>query len=386
MRARLGLYYLLLLGAIGGLNPWLAVILDDAGATAVGKSFILAAFPFGVLVAGPAGSWLADRTGREIAVLRAAAGLCVAASVWLVVAAGTGALIGVALATAGLAVARPPLIPVADMVTVDRLGMGPGGYGPVRAFGSVGFIAAALIVGASLDRWPLAPVWVGAGAATGLALLTFTLPETSRSRRPRTSSGGFTAVLTLLKNPVILALCLVATLHRGTIGFYDQFYALHTTDILGLPGWVAGASIALGVALEVGVLVAGHRLLDRFGPMTLILVAVGSQIPRWALTATLTSAGGLIATQILHGVGFGCWWVGGVALVARQAPADLRNTAQGLFVAAGHGVGSFGALGIAAVMLDGPGTSAAFGLLTGVSAVALVVTVAWLRPAVRRAG
>lgn len=385
VRGRLGLYYLLLLGAIGGLNPWLAVILEDAGASGTGKALILGTFPAGVLLAGPAGAWIADRTGREIGVLRGAAVLSLGASVGLLVAAASGALIGLALGTAALAMTRAPLAPVADMATVGRVGLGSGGYSAVRAWGSIGFIVAALVVGALLDDWPAAPLWIGVGTMAALALLTFTIPETAGAEPARKSPGGFTAIRTVLGIPVLAALCVVACLHRGTIGFYDQFYAHHTTDILGLPGWVPGLSIAIGVALEVGILTLGHRLLERFGAMTLVLVAVVSQIPRWALTATLLSPGALIGTQVLHGFGFGLWWVGGVALVARYAPAELRNTAQGVFVAAGHGVGSFLALGVAAAMLDGPGTGAAFGVLAVISTVALAVTLGWLLPASRRA-
>ncbi|MCP4873320.1 MAG: MFS transporter [Proteobacteria bacterium] len=384
VRGRLGLYYLLLLGAIGSLNPWLAVILEDAGASGTGKALILTTFPVGVLLAGPAGAWIADRTGREIGVLRGAAVLSLGASIGLLVAAASGALIGLALGAAALAMTRAPLAPVADMATVRRVGLGR--YSAVRAYGSIGFILAALLVGALLDDWPTAPLWIGVATLGALAALTFTLPETPEAERQRSSTGGFAAIRTVLGIPVLAALCVVACLHRGTIGFYDQFYAHHTTDILGLPGWVPGLSIALGVALEVGILTLGRHLLDRFGPMTLVLIAVVSQIPRWVLTASLVSPGLLIATQVLHGLGFGLWWVGGVALVARHAPEELRNTAQGVFVAAGHGIGSFLALGVAAVMLDGPGTGAAFQVLAAISSMALAVTLLWLLPASRRSG
>jgi PPP family 3-phenylpropionic acid transporter len=263
--------------------------------------------------------------------------------------------------------------------------VGAGGYGSVRLWGSVGFIVAALLVGALLDHRPAVPLWVGAASMAGLAVVTWTLPERQSAAPPTGPRLDLRAAGRLLTQPLLLSLCVVAALHRGTICFYDQFYALHTTDVLGLPGWVPGLSIGVGVAVEVGVLAGSRRLLDRFGPTNLVVFAVVSQIPRWLLTATLTSGGGLIATQVLHGVGFGCWWVGSVALVARHAPEGLRTTAQGVFFAAGHGVGSFLALGLAAVLLDGAGTGTAFAILAGASTVALACAILWLVPAVARA-
>ncbi len=380
MTGRLGAYYFLLLAAIGGLNPWLAVVLDDAGATGEQTALILAAFPVGVLLAGPGGAWIADRTGRSVRVLRIAAVLSAACTAAMIPA---GGLLPLGLAVLGLALVRAPLPPVADMVTVRDRGMG--GYGPIRAWGSVGFVGAALLVGAALDARPRVPLEVGAVAMVGVAAVTFALPssrpegagEAATPRRPR-------AAWSLLAHPVIAALCVVAVLHRGTIGFYDQFYARHTVDALGLPGWVPGVSIALGVAVEVGIMAAGRALLARFGAYRLVLVAIASQIPRWWLTATLTDPAGLIAVQLLHGVGFGAWWVGGVALVVRSAPEGSENTAQGVFIAAGHGAGSFLALGIAAAMLDGAGTGAAFRLLAVLSAAAFVLAASWLRRVVPR--
>jgi hypothetical protein len=148
--------------------------------------------------------------------------------------------------------------------------------------------------------------------------------------------------------------------------------------------WIASASIALGVGLEVIVLAKSHRLLQRFGPGLLIVVAIVSGVPRWILTASTEHRLMLILVQGLHGLGFGAWWVGAIALVDRHAPGQLRNSAQGLFMASTHGLGNLVAMGCAWLLLDRSSTTAVFlssGLLSAFAALGCFV---FLLPALRR--
>ncbi len=380
LRRRLALWYFLMFGSIGALNPWLAVVLEDAGASGLALAGVLALFPIGVLVAGPLGSWLADRTGRERAVLRVSVLLTAVASAAL---AGSVGLLALALASLGVALFRAPPTAVADMYTVRQVGWDRRGYGRIRAWGSVGFILGAFGVGAVLDTLPRSPLWISAAAVAGLALVTFALPRRQRSEAEQVATRR--SPWPLLRNPVLVSLFAVAICHRATISFYDAFFALHATAELGLPSWVPGTSIALGVGMEVLVLFMGHRLLARLGPLPLVLAGVLVSAPRWLLTGLLTDPVALIAVQSLHGLSFGAWWVGGLAIVARHSPEELRNTGQGLFLASGHGVGTLAAMGLAALLLDRVSSGTAFLWMAGLSAAALVGVLAGLLPALRRA-
>ena len=379
LRRRLALWYFLMFGSIGALNPWLAVVLEEAGASGLVLAGTLALFPIGVLVAGPVGSWVADRTGHERAVLRVSVLLAAIASVAL---AGATGLLALGLTSLGVALFRAPPTAVADMYTVRQVGWDRRGYGRIRAWGSVGFILGAFGVGAVLDVMPRSPLWISAAAIAGLAALTFALPR--RTRTEAEQGDGRRSPWPLLRNPVLVSLFVVAICHRATISFYDAFFALHATAELGLPSWVPGTSIALGVGMEVLVLFAGHRLLARFGPLPLVLAGVAASAPRWLLTGVLTDPAALIAVQALHGLSFGAWWVGGLAIVARHSPERLRNTGQGLFLASGHGVGTLAAMGMAAMLLDRITTGSAFCLMAGLSLVALAGVLLALLPALRR--
>ncbi|MEE2829259.1 MAG: MFS transporter [Myxococcota bacterium] len=377
-RSQLTLWYILFLGAVGAFHPYLAVVLDDAGARGLAKAGILSLFPLGSILAGPTLTWVADRTGRGVLVLRIALIVTAAASIALAL---DQSLPWMVAWICVLSFSRAPTSSIVDMLTVGRLGMGRTGYGGVRAWGSVGFILAAATVSLFLDELPLIPLWSTAGLLVGLAVLTMTI----RSERRPVGPQERASISTLLSNRALLGVYFVAILHQATISFYDHFYALHITRTLrDLPSWTVGASIIVGVGLEVLVLVNGHRLLKRFGPLTLVLMGVASGIPRGLITAGTTDPALLIGTQALHGLGFGAWWVGAIALVSSNAPEKLRNSAQGLFMASSHGLGTLLAMGTAALLLDRASTTAVFYANSGLSVLALVAALLLIFPAARR--
>ena len=377
-RIRLTLWYVLFLAAVGALHPYLAVVLDDAGASGRSKAAILSLFPAGSMIAGPGLTWVADRTGKSVTVLRISVG--VSAAMALVLACGLS-LWWMVPCLGILSFARAPSTSIVDMLTARRLGMGKAGYGSVRAWGSVGFIASAAGVGLLLDSAPLAPLYVHGAFLLGLAVLTLRIPVEEEQPNPSSSA----AITEVLRRPVLVALYGVGILHQSTISFYDHFYALHVTRTLELGSWVASASIVLGVGLEVLVLARGHSLLRRIGPGALIVLGVASGLPRWLITAETTDPLLLIATQSLHGIGFGAWWVGAIALVDRHAPGRLRNSAQGLFMASSHGFGTLLAMTAAGMLLDRTSTAAVFMSSAGFSALALIGACTVLLPALRKA-
>ena len=361
----LSLWYVLAIGSVGAFHPYFAVILDRRGADGRELALTLALFPLGLLVFGPIWGWLADRAPDPKRVIGVALAIAAAGSV-AVLAPGAWWLVlpGVVL----IAATRGAAVSIGDVLAVRLLGGGTEGeraYGGVRVWGSVAFIGIVFGVGLAMDRWPAAPLVVHAGLVLALAALTWALPAPTPHQRG--AGGPSTSVRALLGSRPLMRLYAVGILHVGAMSLYDNLFAHHVT-ILGLGGAVAGGAIALGVAMEVLVLFGGGWLLGRVQPRTLLIVAVLAGVPRWWITGTTDSAAILVATQALHGLTFGLWWIGGIAYVLREAPPDLRSTAQAGFVASGFGLGNLVALGVASWALPAFGSSALFASLTGVSA------------------
>lgn len=115
---------------------------------------------------------------------------------------------------------------------------------------------------------------------------------------------------------------------------------------------------------------SGTWLLERVGARWLLVIAVGTMIPRYLLTASAPSAAWVVAAQTLRGLNFGCWWLAASALHSEHAPPELRNTTQALLPAAAFGVGPLVGLGLAAAVLAGSDTRAVFLAATVLSGVA----------------
>ena len=328
---------------------------------------VLAIVPIGLLLGSPLGTLLADRTGQPIWVLRGCIAISATATLGLYLAPDWRFM---APAAALLALARAPAGAITDNIAV-QLTQG-GHYGRVRLWGSVGFVLACWGVGWTLDRWPASPI------LTCLVLLVLLLVATERLQtgevERKQTKGSLRA---LLARPQLAALYSVAVLHSATVAFYDRFFALHVTSI-GLPSKVAANALALGVAVEVVVMALAPFLLRRLGPMKLILLGVAAGIPRWWLCGVIVDGTTLTLVQALHGLSFGAWWIGGIALVAQQAPVGLRNSAQGMFLAAGHGIGQLIAMLGAAAVLDRLSTGQVFQSLSVVSLVAFALAALWL--------
>ncbi len=377
-RVRLMIWYTLAVGSIGALQPFLMVTFAREGLDPTTSSAMMALFPGAFLIAAPLWGWLADRTGRSTPWMRIAAVGAAAGSIALTFAHGAMAI---ALSATVLAMCRAPLGPLVDVATVHAPGSRPEDYGRIRLWGSVGFAAGVGLVGLGIDAVPRLPMIAGTVLICAAAVFTFALPD-----------PGGAGVLTLgqrpwrlLRVPGMAALLGASVLHGVGLATYDFFFSLHMERLAGPPG-LTGIAFAIGVAVEVGVMAAAPVLLRRFGAARMVQVAVALAIPRWLVTGLIDDPFVLAATQALHGVSFGAFWIGAVSLVAERAPGNLRNSGQGLLMAANAGLGPLLATLLAGTTVASVGTHGLFLIDAALAVVATALAVFGLSSSRRSTG
>jgi predicted MFS family arabinose efflux permease len=269
---------------------------------------------------------------------------------------------------------RSPIGSILDAFVVDALrerGEPPESYGRVRLYGSLGFLLG--VAGAGwVERAGLPlPAFVDAlFVATAIVAFAF----------PARGEGGpapvLPALLGLAKQPFLLPLLVTGGLQAMTLSVYDTFLSVHV-QAHGLPTLLVGASVGIGVSFETALLAFGRDWLGRMGPARALLFAAASGIPRWILTAIVREPALLVAIQVLHGIGFGAFWVSGVQRMARAAPPHISASAQALWGAATYGVGALiGAL-LAGQVRERVGTEGIFWMLAVVS-VGATASAGWL--------
>ncbi len=219
----------------------------------------------------------------------------------------------------------------------------------LRTFGTVGWIAAGLVVGAlGLELTPY-PMQIAAGASLCLAAYCLTLPTTpphqTQSARSLRALLGIDAI-GLMRDPMF-ALFVVATIALSIPNqFYNAFAALYLTE-LRAPN--PATLLTLGQMTEVAVLLLLPRLHTALGSRRVLLIGAAA----WAVRAVLFSLGGngslplMYAGILLHGVAYGCIYVAGQLMVHERAPASIRAAAQGFMAMATMGLGNLGGAWIA---------------------------------------
>ena len=108
-----------------------------------------------------------------------------------------------------------------------------------------------------------------------------------------------------------------------------------------------GVALTIATIAEIPVLFFADRLLIRFKPRGLLILAMAATGVRLLLLALFDSLTGILVFQLINGLTFPALWVAGVSYANENAPAGLSATAQAVFgtMIFGFGAAAGGFLG-----------------------------------------
>lgn len=324
---RILLAYLVYFGAIGASFPYLPVFYREVGLRFEEIGLLTAVQAATQLALAPIWGGLVDRFPKVGLTLPLAAAVATAGGFVLFLATDfTSVLIGSMLLFAGLAGIGPTL----DARTLETLGSsGRERYGQVRAFGSLAFVIATLLVGLLLDaRGARTLFWVYLPFLIGTVVVTATIPRRGATR----SVSLFRGASEILGAPGMLVFFAGFTIVWTALSATNAFYSIQVVALGGSTALV-GIAWAYGAAIEVPLMYAFPRLGVRFGTERLLVFGAVALAIRAVLAATATDPLALVLIAPLEGLGFACVFVGGVTVLAARLPPSLGGTAQGLFAA-----------------------------------------------------
>lgn len=364
-------FYALQLGSMAALLPLLGGRLEAAGLDGLTIGLLMAMLPAGRLVAAPLWAFVADRYRLGGAILRLAS---VASAVAGMALARTDDVATVAATLFVFSAIRAPIGAILDSFVLRELadaGRPSSDYGRVRLWGSGGFLAG-VAVASTASKVGLPPHLLADVTLLGAAATSFAFPWRGE--------GGPAPILPALRRLAaqrfLVPLLAAGALQAMTISVYDAFYSVHVRA-LGLPDPVVAASIAIGVTGEMLLMAGAGRVFGRLGPSRALLIATLSGIPRWILTATVHDPALLVATQALHAIGFGVFWVSGVQRMQQAAPPEISASAQSLWASATYGFGALVGAGLAGWARHSLGSAGIFEFLAAVAVLASACA-AWL--------
>jgi PPP family 3-phenylpropionic acid transporter len=371
----LSAFYFFYFAYLGAFAPFFALYLNSVGMNAVEIGVLMALPQLTRIVAPHLWGWLADHTGRRIAIVRAsgAAGMVVFLGVfagdsfWL--------LFAVLFAMMFFWSAALPLV---EATTLSHLGEETARYGRIRVWGSVGFIAAVVAVGYLIDATgPRAVLWVIAALMATMLLLTTTLAESKAESHP----GDELPVWHIVRRPEVIAIIAASALMAAAHGPYYTFYTIHLVDH-GYSKSAAGWLWALGVVCEIGIFIWMSRLYRAYSLRAILiastlLAALRFVVIGWAADSFVL----LLAAQTLHAASFGSFHAAAIGVVHRLFRGRHQARGQAIYGSLAYGLGgTVGGLA-SGYAWSGLGAGLTFTLAGLCALLAAAVLWRWLRSA-----
>ena len=272
-----------------------------------------------------------------------------------------------------------PTISITNSIAFANLRDPAREFGPVRVWGTIGWIAASWPFIFILTDWAKVPAfgdvgfkeWLGkvfgtslegeaamrlkayvflvAGAASlVLAAFSLALPHTPPKPATGEDSLAWLKAMKLLKHPFVAVLFLVTFIDAAV----HQSFFFWTFTFLGPKGdggvvdipanWV-GPVMKIGQIAEIVTMLFLGFVLKRFGWRTTMAIGVLGHAARFAVFAFYPEQVPAILINVVHGICYAFFFATVYIFVDEFFPKDVRSSAQGLFNVLILGIGPFAA-------------------------------------------
>ena len=328
---RIRLFYAAYFAAMGLVLPFFPVYLDGRGFDAVLIGFMTGLMALAKVVAPP---WIGhlldsrpqDQGHRFIVIaswLAAFAALVIAFAFNIYLLAVIILLFGILWAA---------VLPLADGLSVSVSELEMADYGRLRVWGSIGFVFASLLGGIWLTGEHVASFpYLLAALMVVLALAARGFPRVEPLHETDCGATPFPRAFYLL-----LAVAFNMQISHGA---YYGFFSLYLVDA-GFSGWQIGLYWVIGVLAEIVLMWRWSRSVQLRAPALVFSICLALAALRWLGTGLTTNMVLLVGLQLLHAASFAAFHVSAIAWVKRIAPDNRHGAAQGLFSAAGFGLGT----------------------------------------------
>jgi PPP family 3-phenylpropionic acid transporter len=376
-RFAISAFYFTYLGALGIFWPYFSLYLHGVGLAPREVTQLMALYPVMGLVAPPLFGLVADARSARGWMLRAVSGLTLLA--FLGFFAAGGARLPLYLALGLFAFCRAPVLPLTDASALECARATGSSYGAMRMWGSLGFLVAALVTGALIERLGSAAVLPATVVSLALAAGTaWLMPAPPPTGHPQ----ALDATLRLVRDGELWLFLIASVLGYLATAAYDAGFSLHLQG-LGLDARFVGQAWAVGVASEVVFMLLQGAIFRRFSAEKAFAFSLAVAALRWGLLSRVTSPAVILMLQPLHGITFGCFYTAGVTVMRDRGGPHAPAAAQGLF-ASSLALGSMTGMWATGRILEVGGGRALYGAAAVMAALGCAAAVGYLARVRRR--
>lgn len=331
---RLGSFYFFYFAVLGAMLPYWPLYLESIGLSAAEIAQLAALMMATRVVAPHMWGYLADSSGQRIRIIRSGAGLAALCFAGIFI---SQQFVWVAVVVLAYSFFQNAVLPQFEVVTLSCLQGQYERYSHVRAWGSVGFIVAVVLLGYVFEFVSVAALpWILLVALGAVWVSTCLVNE---NHSLPLSSEEVTPAWTMLKQPVVIAFLVASFLMQASHGPYYTFFSIFLNE-LGYSPTTTGIMWAVGVVAEVVLFWRMAALMQRFSLRAIYLGSLVLAMLRWACIGFVADNLLLLfLTQCLHAASFGSFHAASIEIIRRLFSQGNQGQGQALYSSISYGLG-----------------------------------------------
>ena len=312
--------YMLSYGSQAIYMTYLNLYLDDIGFSQPQIGLAISVSTFFALVASMAWGVLSDRAKRKNTVILLLFGGATVATLLYYISENYVFVLGVLSLYAFFYTGLPPCL---DNIVLEAGEGKRWHYGQMRMGGTIGYCAVVLCIGFVIREEYARIFYMTAFALFLCFLLSFRLPVVPGHRTGKRKSS----FRVFLKNrPLMIMIAYNLSFALGLSYFYS-FYPIYFASIGGTSAQI-GVMMFFCAVTEIPCLFWANRVVKRFGVERVLIVSALVTALRWSLLSFLQNPTLIIATNMLHGIGYTGFSYCLVVYINETVPSDLKATGQ----------------------------------------------------------
>jgi PPP family 3-phenylpropionic acid transporter len=341
---------------LGLITPYLSVFLDSKGFSSLVIGEILAIVTATRIVGPTLWAVVADKTGKQLPIIRLGSLLACLSFLclfWL------QSYWTITFSLALFSLFWTAILPQLEVMTLNSIRRNAKIYSRIRLWGSIGFIAAAVVAGEAIERFNAnAFTVIGVIILVGLFFSTLQIkqPKVHTSQQKKTS-----AIKTKFLHFGFILFFVSGLLLQLSFGPYYGFFALFLRD-LNYPGFAVGLLISIGVVAEIVIFIIAGRLFKHFSIKQLLIFSMFVTGIRWFLMGHFGSSVWVLGlSQVIHAASFGLYHSASIQYIQRHFDRSQQSRGQAIYIGGVYGLGgAIGAYVAGTLWLDGDGATMAF--------------------------
>ena len=330
---RLSGFYFFYFALLGGLYPYWPLYLDSIDFSKQDIGLLLAVPMVTKIMAPNLWSWLGDRSGRRLAIMRLGTllGMLCFTGIFF-----GNTFVWLACVMIGYSFFWNAVLPQHEVITLSFLGEQPERYSRIRLWGSIGFVLAVAAAGYLLEVWgiELFP-YVGMSLLICIFLSSLSIPNPEMGARTREKHALWRAV----RQPAVMAFLGAGILLQLAHGAYYSFFSIYLEE-QGYSRSLIGILWSVGVVAEIVIFTVMHNVLIRFGVRTVLIASLLLAAIRWLMIGNVAdSLVLLVLAQCLHAFSFGTFHASAIDTIRRLFDTGSQGGGQALYGAVSFGLG-----------------------------------------------